>query len=338
MIWHETGPVGVIVMLTQTHEAGREKCFEYFPAALKDESPDFKPLPEEPTTKAPPETPQEVTVVIQPDDQELIPARDSSQSAAEAASPSISVPTSPAASQNAISDVSETDTTPSSPPPKTHTIHFKPSASSTEDSFHLNITLQSSAYDMRTRSTVRQIQLTSGAETKTVHHYLFNGWPDFQTPEGEDRAALVELCQATADKAAEGSVADGTENPRVVHCSAGVGRSGTFIALDYLMAELEDGALDGSEAATGEGGGSGVGHARGHSPGGNGAEGGDRIAETVNELRKQRMMMVQGDSQFCFLYEILRELWETRHGVVRSASASPLPSPRLRGRGDWGGA
>src|ERR1041384_2074753 len=31
MIWHEHTSPAVVVMLTQTHESGREKCFPYYP-------------------------------------------------------------------------------------------------------------------------------------------------------------------------------------------------------------------------------------------------------------------------------------------------------------------
>ena len=34
MIWNETESPAVIVMLTQTHEQGREKCFQYYPKTL----------------------------------------------------------------------------------------------------------------------------------------------------------------------------------------------------------------------------------------------------------------------------------------------------------------
>jgi protein-tyrosine phosphatase len=38
----------------------------------------------------------------------------------------------------------------------------------------------------------------------------------------------------------------------------------------------------------------------------------DPIVEVVDELRQQRMMMVQGEGQFMFLYDVLRELWIAR--------------------------
>ncbi|XP_022658010.1 receptor-type tyrosine-protein phosphatase alpha-like [Varroa jacobsoni] len=63
----------------------------------------------------------------------------------------------------------------------------------------------------------------------------------------------------------------------VVHCSAGVGRTGTFIALDFLMDSLQAGVrID--------------------------------VAEMVKYLRSQRMLMVQTEEQYIFLYECLNTL------------------------------
>lgn len=133
--------------------------------------------------------------------------------------------------------------------------------------------------------------------SKVVWHYLYAAWPDFGVPEAGDRAALVELVRTVRRVPAEDDVGGSEggaaeEVPRIVHCSAGVGRSGTFIALDHLMEELEDGMLDGPTAADQ-----------------------DPICETVDVMRQQRMMMVQGEYQFLFLYETMRELWRRRHGL-----------------------
>jgi protein-tyrosine phosphatase len=199
MIWHETSDPAVIVMLTQTHESGREKCFQYFPADL----------------------------------------------------------------ENPTLDINEQD-------------EF-------EDGFLASLTLISIKEDADTRSTIREMELkTKDGGTKKVWHLLFAGWPDFLVPEGEDRTALLRLIDLSSKLNAHAG------SPRIVHCSAGVGRSGTFISLDWLISELHTGALD------------------------NVPEDIDPIVDVVDKLRQQRMMMVQGEQQFGFLYEVLKELWIER--------------------------
>lgn len=173
------------------------------------------------------------------------------------------------------------------------------------------VTLVKTEADPRARATVRTMHMTVGGRTKEVRHLAFEAWPDFLVPEGDDRAALVELVRLSnrLNRAAApstsgnslplqssnaGTAARIQESPRIVHCSAGVGRSGTFIALDFLLGELEDGALD-------------------RVP-----EGVDPVVEVVETLRTQRMMMVQGEGQMRFLYEAVGELWRERFaGGVR---------------------
>jgi protein-tyrosine phosphatase len=216
MIWHETSDPAVVVMLTQTHESGREKCFQYYPLDM--ENP---------------------TLLINEEDE-------------------------------------------------------------FEDGFQATLTLKNITEDAATRSTIRELELrTTEGETKTVWHLLFGGWPDFLIPEGEDRTALLRLIQFSAEKNTH------IESPRVVHCSAGVGRSGTFIALDWLMTELQQGNLDSVPDSV------------------------DPIADIVDKLRQQRMMMVQGEQQLWFLYDILKQLWldrwQQKHGAV-GAQAAEAPS------------
>ena len=104
----------------------------------------------------------------------------------------------------------------------------------------------------------------------------------------------------------------------MVHCSAGVGRSGTFVALDWLLEEAEGGAWDAPAPA--EGGprdlGGGLGAWR--------AAATDRwvedpIADAVAEMRRQRMTMVQNEEQFAFLYTVAKEAWEQRARAHRAA-------------------
>ncbi|KAL2356224.1 protein-tyrosine phosphatase-like protein [Cryomyces antarcticus] len=205
MIHHETDSPAVIVMLTKTHESGKEKCFEYYPTSPK------TPLP-----------------------------------------------------LNASNEFG--------------------------DGLQGRVSLVETFEDQPSRSTIRRLNLSLDGASKTVHHLLFTGWPDFLIPEGDDRLALLSLVQRSLILN-NSSVT----NPRIVHCSAGVGRSGTFIALDYLLSELASGALDAVPDDV------------------------DRIADTVDVLRRQRMMMVQGELQFHFLYDVLREQWLERHAGQASS-------------------
>ncbi|CAL1544883.1 unnamed protein product, partial [Lymnaea stagnalis] len=63
-----------------------------------------------------------------------------------------------------------------------------------------------------------------------VTQFHFTSWPDKGVP--ENPWALVDFEQRVA--------ATATKRPIVVHCSAGVGRTGTFIALRNVMREAED--------------------------------------------------------------------------------------------------
>lgn len=148
------------------------------------------------------------------------------------------------------------------------------------DGFKASIQLLELTTDERKRTTVRKLRMTVGDESRIIWHLLFSGWPDFGVPECDDRLALFELLKLSAEKNAK------PENPRIIHCSAGVGRSGTFIALDHLLGELDAGTI--ADTKDNE----------------------DIVFDTVNELRKQRMMMVQSDTQYIFLYEVLRERLE----------------------------
>ena len=146
--------------------------------------------------------------------------------------------------------------------------------------------------DVDSRTEVRKLSLKFGVETKDVWHFLFSGWPDFAVPEDNDRAALLELLKLCAEKN------NSPSNPRIIHCSAGVGRSGTFIALEYLLAQVESGAILDTK------------------------EGEDMIYDVVNCLREQRMLMVQMEGQYQFLYEVIRDQLKDRH-LQASREQSP---------------
>ncbi|KAI5806222.1 protein-tyrosine phosphatase-like protein [Geopyxis carbonaria] len=161
------------------------------------------------------------------------------------------------------------------------------------DGFRATVTLLEKTKDRRSSCTLRKLELRVGDRSKIVWHMLFKGWPDYNVPEGDDKIALLELIRLANEKNS------GPENPLIVHCSAGVGRSGTFITLDHFLREIGAGAISMEESR-------------------------DLLFETVNELREQRMYMVQSQVQFEFLYEVLREKFQRR-----SKSSSPRNSGNL---------
>ncbi|MCJ1395757.1 hypothetical protein MMC18_008643 [Xylographa bjoerkii] len=148
-----------------------------------------------------------------------------------------------------------------------------------------------STFDETSKTTIRKLVLSYGDESKIIWHLLFLGWPDYGVPENQDRDALLELIKLSRTKNLD------PDSPRIIHCSAGVGRSGTFIALEHLLAELDAGTLD--EVS----------------------ETDDIIHDTVNKLREQRMTMVQSEIQYLLLYELLREQYRKRSTGKDSASA-----------------
>uniref|UniRef100_A0A1I8EDX7 protein-tyrosine-phosphatase n=1 Tax=Wuchereria bancrofti TaxID=6293 RepID=A0A1I8EDX7_WUCBA len=81
--------------------------------------------------------------------------------------------------------------------------------------------------------TVRELKLTNISEpvapSRTVKHLHYMAWPDFGVP--EYAAGLVRFVRLFRTRLPPSP----SNKPTVVHCSAGVGRSGTFIALDRLM-------------------------------------------------------------------------------------------------------
>lgn len=163
------------------------------------------------------------------------------------------------------------------------------------DTLEGNVTFLECHMDVDSKTEIRKLSLSFGAETKDVWHFLFSGWPDFAVPEDSNRTALLALLKLCAEKNTSPS------NPRIIHCSAGVGRSGTFIALEYLLAQVESGAILDAK------------------------EGDDMIYDVVNHLREQRMLMVQMEGQYQFLYEVIRDQLKERR-----LQASRQHSPELR--------
>ncbi|KAI1440249.1 phosphatases II [Annulohypoxylon stygium] len=152
---------------------------------------------------------------------------------------------------------------------------------------------------------VRQlaIHVEGREEVMTVWHLLYCKWPDFGVPALEDIDSFFELMRLSREKNAS------EDNPRIIHCSAGVGRSGTFIALEHLMREIESGDVDRRKES--------------EDP-----EEPDIVYETVDALRVQRKQMVQAESQYLFIYRVLRKLWLEKHGLIEQDVGDQEPAAK----------
>eukprot|EP00877_Chromochloris_zofingiensis_P003629 jgi/Chrzof1/13267/Cz07g26240.t1 len=77
----------------------------------------------------------------------------------------------------------------------------------------------------------RQLLLThtSSGASYTLDHYEVSSWPDHGTPTSS--AGIRDVCKMLAPIRTSGL-------PVVVHCSAGIGRTGTFCAIDITLQRL----------------------------------------------------------------------------------------------------
>lgn len=120
---------------------------------------------------------------------------------------------------------------------------------------------------------VRVFVVTYQGESRFVRHLYFQSWPDHGVP-----LTTNELQQFRAE--VRGAVTD-PNVPILVHCSAGVGRTGTFIAVDHLLNQCT--ALDGIP----------------------------NIDEVVRQMRLARNYMIQTEMQFVFVYRTLLDALTT---------------------------
>lgn len=123
-----------------------------------------------------------------------------------------------------------------------------------------------------------QLKLTNlkSEVSRDIWHLQFISWPDFGTP--QTATALLRYREFVLKKQLDAMemAACRTYPPIIVHCSAGVGRSGTFVTIDICIQKLETtGLVD--------------------------------VKSTVEKLREQRYLSVQNNEQYIFCYKSVYE-------------------------------
>ncbi|XP_033737466.1 receptor-type tyrosine-protein phosphatase alpha-like [Pecten maximus] len=126
--------------------------------------------------------------------------------------------------------------------------------------------------------TIRELRLEkeNAEEKRVISQFHFTKWPDHGTPDVMHFALLLRHVECINSK---------LSGPIVVHCSAGVGRTGTYIAVDALFKHGKDvGVVD--------------------------------PPAFINSMRQDRMDMVQTKVQYEFIYHALVELFLTENTTV----------------------
>jgi protein-tyrosine phosphatase len=214
MVHHELESPAVIIMLTDTHEGGQEKCYPYFPKE-------------------------------------------------------------PGAAPIKVNEIDEFG-----------------------DGFKATVTcveIETSPFPDAIQVRKLSMKVEGQDKEKTVWHLLYTAWPDFGVPQLNALGPIFALMELSKEKSPDPG------KTRLIHCSAGVGRTGTYIAMEYLLSELEQGVFE-------------VKHAPSTS-----ADMDDPVFDTVNKLREQRMQMVQADVQYLLIYKVLRQAFEQKYHGAKSA-------------------
>lgn len=121
---------------------------------------------------------------------------------------------------------------------------------------------------------------------RTVYHFHFKAWPDHGVPH-EPGVTLGFLQDVSLYQRTKGQT-EGSCGPIVVHCSAGIGRTGTFIVIDILISLI-------------------------------GYQGWDNeidIQKTIQLVRAQRSGMVQTEQQYKFVYSAINAFMESSQALM----------------------
>ncbi|XP_005866174.1 PREDICTED: receptor-type tyrosine-protein phosphatase beta [Myotis brandtii] len=136
--------------------------------------------------------------------------------------------------------------------------------------------------------TIREFRICSEEQLDThrlIRHFHYTVWPDHGVP--ETTQSLIQFVRTVRDYINRTPGA----GPTVVHCSAGVGRTGTFIALDRILQQL-----DSKDSVD--------------------------IYGAVHDLRLHRVHMVQTECQYVYLHQCVRDVLRARK--LRSEQENPL--------------
>jgi len=132
-----------------------------------------------------------------------------------------------------------------------------------------SIKVLSTVYDEARQIKKRSILIDEKTTKTVITHFQYLGWPDLGIP--NDPSSFDEILKMANESNTERA-------PMVVHCSAGVGRTGTFIAVNNAINYVEHQRKNGNSDPE------------------------VNVPDIIKEMRSERTEMVQTVEQFEFVY------------------------------------
>lgn len=137
-----------------------------------------------------------------------------------------------------------------------------------------------------TEYALREFELTSEDDPipRTIYQFHYTGWPDHGVP--KDPSPVLHILHEVNSRQQSIPMA----GPVIVHCSAGIGRTGTFIVIDNLVNMIKEQGLD-CEID---------------------------ISKSIQNVRAQRSGMVQTEAQYEFIYKAIQHYISTETARLNS--------------------
>ncbi|XP_068515855.1 tyrosine-protein phosphatase non-receptor type 22 [Anas acuta] len=158
------------------------------------------------------------------------------------------------------------------------------------------------AEEKKNEYVIRTLKVTLNEETRTVHQFHYQNWPDHDVPSSIN--PILELICEVRCYQPDDSI------PICIHCSAGCGRTGVICAIDYTQKLLKDGIVPVNFS----------------------------IFSLIQEMRTQRPSIVQTKEQYKLVYDAVIELFKRQIKALDAQEDSaasqiqtrhPVPKPLL---------